>query len=215
MNRKNIYYITGTAYAGKSTLVKLLAEKHSGIACRENYHDDYLDDLDKEEYPCLCWSRDLVDWHEFIRRTPDEYEAWIQGVTKECERLELQILEGLSKENRKIFVDTNISLDTLKRISDQDHVLIMLADPGISVRRFFERPDREKQFLYRLMMEEEDPEAALENFRRCLERVNSQEIYDSFLHSGFKVLLRDEDRTIEQTLVLAEHAFHLQPWRHL
>ena len=86
----------------------------------------------------------------------------------------------------------------------------MLADPDISVRRFFERPDKEKQFIYQLLMEEPDPEAALENYRRTLELINSQEQYDTFLHSGFPVILRDETRTIEETLALAEAAFGLK-----
>nr|MCR5205758.1 hypothetical protein [Lachnospiraceae bacterium] len=54
------------------------------------------------------------------------------------------------------FVDTNISIATLKRIAPDNHTLVMLADPMISVRRFFERPDPEKQFLYRLILEEPD-----------------------------------------------------------
>ena len=206
---RNVYFVTGTAYAGKSTLVKALAEKHHGIACEENYHDRLLPGLDKAEYPCLTYTRDLEDWHDFVRRTPDEYEAWVKGVTLECERLELQILDGLRGQGRKIFVDTNVTLATLRRISDERHVLVMLADPEVSVRRFFDRPDREKQFLYRLMAEEPDPGAALENFRQCLMRVNSREIYDAFLHSGFPVILRDENRTPAQTLVLAEAVFGL------
>ena len=28
---KNVYFINGTAYAGKSTMTKLLAEKYNGI----------------------------------------------------------------------------------------------------------------------------------------------------------------------------------------
>ena len=145
----DIYYIIGTAYAGKSTMVKLLAQKYDGIACEENYHDSMVDEkLDKEEFPCLCYTRDLQDWREFIRRTPDEYETWIDGVARECEVLELKILEELKKQERKIFVDTNISIQTLKKISDTDHVLVMLSDQTVSVNRFFERPDREKQFLY-------------------------------------------------------------------
>ena len=151
----------------------------------------------------------IGDWHDFVRRTPDEYEAWYKGVSKECEILELRILEELCKEGKPIFVDSNICVDTLREISDNNHVLIMLADPEISVKRFFERPDREKQFLYRLMLEEADPDAALENFRQCLARINSQENYNAFLHSGFPVLLRDENRSIEETVVLAETIFHL------
>ncbi len=30
---ENAYFIIGTAYAGKSTMVKVLAKRHSGIAC--------------------------------------------------------------------------------------------------------------------------------------------------------------------------------------
>ena len=207
----NAYFITGTAYAGKSTMVKLLAEKHNGIACRENYHEELMDDrLDPEEFPCLCYTRDLQDWHHFIRRTPDEYEAWVDGAAAECEKLELQILDRLTEQGKPVFVDTNISLETLAQMTDRQHVLIMLADPEISVRRFFERPDKEKQFLYQLMLEEAEPEKALANFRECLKRINSQERYDRFLHSGFPVILRDENRSVEQTLAMAEEVFGLR-----
>lgn len=210
MKFENTFFINGTAYAGKSTMVKLLAEKYDGIACEENYHDALLPELDRNEFPCLTYSRDLQDWHDFVRRTPDEYEAWIAGSSRECEKLELRILSELSGRGRMVFVDTNIYPETLKEVSDRDHVLIMLADPDISVNRFFERPDREKQFLYRLLMEEPDPERAMENFRQCLRRINSPEKYDYFLNSGFRVIVRDENRSIEDTLALVEKAFGLQ-----
>ena len=210
MRFPNAYFITGTAYAGKSTMVKLLAEKYGGIFCGENYHNERLDGLDSAEFPGLTYTRDLEDWHDFVRRTPDEYEAWIDRTSKECEILELQMLEDLSKQGRNMFVDTNISVETLRQISDDRHVLIMLADPDVSVRRFFDRPDREKQFLYRLMLEEPDPEVSLENFRQCLTRINSRERYDAVLHGGFPVLLRDDGRTVEQTLALVERSFGLE-----
>ena len=210
MTYENVYFFNGTAYAGKSTMVQRLAEKHGGIACGENYHNALLPGLDRDEFPCLTYTRDLVDWHDFIRRTPEEYEAWIIGVTRECEILELRILDQLVPQGRKIFVDTNISLETLRRISDEKHVMIMLADPEISVKRFFDRPDREKQFLYRLLMEEEDPDRAMENFRQCLARITSRKNYDTFLHSGFQVLLRDEGRSIEETLARIEAALELR-----
>ena len=199
MKYNNVYFVNGTAYAGKSTMVKYLAEKYNGILCVENYHDDYFN-----EFPFLSYTRNLKDWHDFIRRTPDEYEKWIIGVTKECEILELRILDELSKYGRPVFVDTNISIETLKHITDPSHVLIMLADPEVSVNRFFNRPDKEKQFLYKLMMEEPNPEMALENFRNCLMRINSKEKYDKFLNSGFNIIKRDDLRTIEETLKLVE-----------
>ena len=210
MKLNNVYFINGTAYAGKSTMVRLLAQKYDGIACEENYHDRLLPELDPAEFPCLCYSRDLQDWHDFIRRSPEEYEAWFDGVTAECEILELRILADLANQGKSVFVDTNIRPETLKTISDSEHVLIMLAEPEISVRRFFERPDREKQFLYRLILEEPDPEKAMENYRQGLMRINSSERYDRFLHSGFSVITRDEQRSAEQTLKLVEQAFGLR-----
>ena len=213
MDLSNVYFVIGTAYAGKSTLVKNLAKKHHGIALEENYHDAKLPELDSREFPNLTYTRDLEDWHEFIRRTPDEYVTWIRNVQKECETVELQMIEELLQkpeaQGKKIFVDTNICIETLHRISDTGHVLVMLSDPEISVRRFFERPDKEKQFLYQLMMEEPDPQAALDNFREILTRINSQEAYDELLHSGFRVLLRDEERGEEETVRLAEAIFGL------
>ncbi len=126
---ENAYFIIGTAYAGKSTMVKELAKRHGGIA--------------------------------------------------------------------------------VKRIAPENHTLVMLADPMISVRRFFERPDPEKQFLYRLILEEPDPEYAMQNYRKGLELINSKETYDEFLNSGFTTILRDENRTIDETVALAEKAFGL------
>lgn len=210
MKYGNVYFFNGTAYAGKSTLVKELAARYNGIACEENYHQALLPELDAQEFPCLTYTRDLQDWHDFIRRTPDEYEAWVQGSSKECEMLELRILENLPAGDKPVFVDTNISVETLRKISDREHVLIMLADPEISVNRFFNRPDREKQFLYRLMMDEPDPEVALDNFRQCLSRINSRENYNAFLHSGFQVLTRDDHRRVEQTVALAERMLGLK-----
>ena len=191
-------------------MAKLLAEKYDGILCEENYHNALLDNLDSKDFPGLTYTRDLKDFRHFIRRTPDEYENWIKTTTKECEILELQILEKISKQNKKVFVDTNISIETLKKISDEDHVLIMLADPNISVNRFFERSDREKQFLYKLLITEENPKKALDNFRECLKRINTKEAYDEFLNSGFNVIIRDDNRTIEETLLLVEEKFKLK-----
>ena len=206
---ENAYFITGTAYAGKSTMVKMLADKHDGFLCEENYHDRLLPELDKDVFPCLTYTRDLKDWHDFVRRTPEEYKAWIDGAAKECEILELRILDELKDQGRPIFVDTNISFETLREIALPNHVLIMLADPEISVRRFFERPDREKQFIYQLLMEEPDPEKAMENYRQGLMLINSKERYERSLNAGFPVIQQKKKRSVEETLKMVEKIFGL------
>ena len=206
---ENVYFVNGTAYAGKSTLVKNLAARFGGVCCGENYHDVRLPGLDPGEYPALCWSRDLTDWRLFIRRSPEEYERWTDAVTLECARLELEILETLRGCGKPVFVDTNLPAGWLREWALPGHVLILLAPPEASVRRFFERPDREKQFLYRLLLEEPDPQAAMDNFRAGLSRINSPARYAAWEHSGFPVLRREEGRTEEETLALAAGMFTL------
>lgn len=43
-----------------------------------------------------------------------------------------------------------------------------------------------------------------------LKLICSQEEYDKFKNSGFNVIYRDENRTIAQTVALAEKAFGLE-----
>lgn len=211
MDLSKVYFVIGTSYAGKSTIVKNLAKKHNGIALEENYHDAKLPELDKEKFPNLCYTRDLQDWHDFIRRTPNEYVTWHSNVKKECEIVELSILEELlatpEGKEKRIFVDTNIGVDTLHEITDEKHVLVMLSDPQISITRFFDRPDKEKQFLYQLMLEEPDPQAALDNYREILTRICSKESVEKMEHAGFPILYRDENRSQEETVRLAEEIF--------
>ena len=96
---KDVYFITGTAYAGKSTMVKLLAEKYDGICCSENYHDVLMDVVDPFHQPNLCYFQTMSGWQEFICRSPEEYDAWITGVSREAADLEIALLLQLSEKN--------------------------------------------------------------------------------------------------------------------
>lgn len=206
---KNVYFINGTAYAGKSTMVKLLAEKYDGICCGENYHMDLLKYADPEHQPNLCYFDTMSDWQEFISRTPEEYDAWLTGTANEAVQLELILLLRLCSTGRKIFVDTNIPVEILREISDYHHVAILLSPRSMSVDRFFDRPDADKQFIYQKLLEAPDPAAAMENYRNCLEVINTGTHYDEFVDSGFFVHLRHEKSTIEHTLHQLEEHFLL------
>ncbi len=206
---ENVYFIIGTAYAGKSTMVRMLAEKHGGVFCGENYHDVLMRLADPEHQPNLSYFETMSGWQEFINRTPEAYAAWIDGCSAEAAELEIIELIRRTQSGNKVFVDTNISLETLREISDYRRVAVMLSDPAVSVSRFFDRPDAEKQFLYRQILQAKDPSATMANFRACLERVNSPENYRKFEESGFFVLRRDDRRAPDETLALLEAHFDL------
>lgn len=190
-------------------MVKLLAEKHDGICCGENYHMELLNLADPVHQPNLCYFDTMADWQEFIGRTPEEYDAWTRGVRREVVQLELIKLIQQIPCGKKIFVDTNIPLQILREISDYDHVAVMLSPQWMSVELFFNRPDAEKQFLYQKILEAPDPEATMKNFRRCIERVNGDDYYKEFSESGFFTHTRTENSTIEGTLRQLEEHFKL------
>lgn len=50
----------------------------------------------------------------------------------------------------------------------------------------------------------------MDNFRKCLMRINSEEVYNKFLDSGFNVIKRNDTRTIEETLMMVESALRLK-----
>ena len=190
---KNVYFITGTAYAGKSTTVKMLAERYGMICCGENYHMAVSETVAMPEtHPDLCYNRMLTDWKEFVTRTPEEYERWIYAVGREAAEFEVAHLISIS-QNRKVIVDTNIPVEMLKEISDYDHVVVMLSPQSMSVERFFDRSDPEKQFLLNIIDSCDDPVAVMENYRQGLARINSQVHYDEYANSGFFTLVREDN----------------------
>ena len=203
---RNVYFITGTAYAGKSTSVRLLSERFGGICCGENYHDIFMKHIDREHQPNLSSFQTMKDWQEFISRTPQQYSDWITGCSREGESLELVRLLQLLPQQKPVFVDTNIPLGTLRAISDYHHVAVMLCPQSMSVDRFFDRSDPEKRFILEQIQKSDDPEQTMENYRKCLEKINSAEVYEAYEKSGFFTIVRNDNSTIEDTLnSLAAH----------
>ncbi len=205
---RNVYFITGTAYAGKSTMVTMLAEKYDMVFCGENYFTEVTDIVaDPAIQPDLCYIKNLNDFKEFVTRTPEEYERWIYGTGIEAAGFEIAELISLSRD-KKVIVDTNIPLGILKEISDYQHVAVMLSPQSMSVERFFDRNDPEKQFILSVIDSCENSGEVMENYRKGLARINSKEHYEEFLNSGFFTLVRedgDRDTREEVCARLAEH----------
>ena len=205
---KNVYFITGTAYAGKSTMVKMLAERYGLTECGENYHMVVSDRVaTPETHPDLCYNRQLTDWREFVTRPPEEYERWIYAVGREAAEFEVPELIAISQD-QKVIVDTNIPIDLLKEISDYNHVAVMLSPQSMSVERFFDRSDPDKQFLLNVIDSCDDPVSVMENYRQGLAMINSKEHYDEYANSGFFTVVREDngiDSRQEVCDMLAKH----------
>ena len=212
---KNVYFITGTAYAGKSTTVKMLSDRYDMVFCGENYHSRVSDIVASPDVqPDICYLKSLTDWRDFVTRSPEEYERWIYGVGREAAEFEIAELISLSRD-KKVIADTNIPLELLKEISDYHHVAVMLSPQSMSVERFFDRSDPDKLFLLNVIDSCDDPGAVMENYKRGLALINSQKHYDEFAESGFFTVVREDngkDTRDEVCELIADH-FQLTPAR--
>ncbi|MDR1388494.1 MAG: hypothetical protein LBJ31_00760 [Treponema sp.] len=208
---RNVYFINGTAYAGKSTMVKIISEKYDMIFCGENYHSIFPKEyLDKEIQPGLCYLQAMKDWQEFINRTPEEYEKWINDSSKEATEIEIMELVKLSFMNKKIIVDTNISIENLMKISDYNHIALMICRPEISIENFFQRKDEDKIFIFEQIKKAKNPEKTMKNFKECLFKINNKETYLKFKNSGLFVLERENINFDTKEIMLRKLVEHFK-----
>lgn len=205
---RDVYFITGHSYAGKSTMVKMLSERFDMIFCGENYNDVFpREKLSRWKQPGLCYFDTMSGWEEWLNMTPEEHWEWMQSVSRECAEIEILELTRLSASGKKIIADTNMPPDILREISDYGHVAVMLCDPpDISTTRFFDRDDPDKKFMLEQIKKCKDPEATLKNF-------NSWALYHppaeiDWNNTGFFTYTRSDFQTDtrEETLdILARH----------
>lgn len=208
---KNCYFIVGTAYAGKSTMCKKLAETYNMHHCKENFHFDYVEGvINPEDQPNMSYFDTMSGWEEFLNRSPETYKAWIDNTSEEVAAFEVVILMELSK-NQKVIVDSNIPIKYLKEIANPNQVAVMVADPRLSVENFFDREDPDKKFLLDQIDKCKDPIKTRENFRQCLMALNNPSEIELFKESGFFYLYRDYEssRSLEETFDLLSKHFQL------
>lgn len=205
---KNVYFITGTAYAGKSTTVKMLSEKYDMVFCGENYHSAVSDVVaNPENQPEISYLNNLTDFRDFVTRSPEEYARWIFATSKEAAEFEIAELLSISKD-KKVIVDTNIPIDILKEISDYNHVAVMISPLSMSVERFFDRNDPEKLFILNTIESCENPAEVMENYKKGLALINSQENYDLYAKSGFFTVVRENNQKDTKEEVCEKIAKH-------
>jgi cytidylate kinase len=208
---QHVYFINGTAYAGKSTVCKILAKKHNMFLCEENYmFNDFLAKTKVETHPHMNYFKTMSSWEEFVTRDKYKYEAWMDGVSKETTEFEIKELLRLPRD-RKIIVDTNIPHDVLKKISDENHVVYMVSTTELAMKEFFEREDKDKQFILSVIKNMENSEEVLNNYKETIRYLNRQERIDTFKNSGFLCVERKKiDEPIDEKIALIEKQFKLR-----
>ena len=203
---RHVYFLCGGAYGGKTTMARLIEEKHGFIRYRQGDHyDEYAAIADADEQPASSMDRS-ADWHGFFSQPPRKYADWMKAELRE--EAEFVIADLLSMpRDKKVIVDGIIPIDILKEISDREHVFLLFAPDEMKRQHYFERADKEE--IYRFILSFPDGKELLDNVIEALNIDNEAE-RQSFIDSGFRYLERSDGDTVERTLGIIEEHFGLR-----
>ena len=200
---QNVLFVSGTAYGGKTTMTKRIEEKYGFLRYRESTKfDEHLVYANKHYQPAMCYER--RDWQSFFNRPAEEYAKWLEDSIAEQAEMAIIDLIKLSQDQR-VIADVHIPLEDLKRIAEYHQVVLLIAEPEMIVENFFNRED--KQDMYECIMSTPHPQETLENVKNALRTASIP--LEEFYKSGFKCIVRDDNRSIEQTFREIERHFHL------
>ena len=202
---KNVYFLCGGAYGGKTTMAKLLEEKYGFIRYRQGDHEDeYALIADPKEQPAMGMDRS-ADWHGYFAQPPRQYADWMLASLQEEAEFAIADLLAIPQDKKVIF-DGIIPIELLKEISDYDHVFLLFAPDEMKRKHYFDRADKDE--VYQFIRSFPDGEDLLKNVNEALNIDNESE-RQSFINSGFKYKERSEDDTVEGTLRIIEEHFRL------
>ena len=202
---KNVYFLCGGAYGGKTTMARIIEEKHGFIRYRQGEHsEEYFALANKQNQPVMSMDRSS-NWHGFFAQPPRQYADWMKAELREEAEFTIADLLCISADE-KVIVDGMIPLDILKEISDYNHVFLLFAPDEMKRKHYFDRADKEE--IYQFILSFPDGEKLLKNVNNALNIDNESE-RKKFIESGFKYLERTDGDTIEHTLNIIEQHFGL------
>lgn len=202
---KNVYFLTGGPYGGKTTMAKLIEKKHGMLRYREGDNWNRFVSITTPEYqPAMSMDRSS-DWHGFFARPPEQYSQWLMDSSREQAEFAIMDLIHLSK-NGQVIADTNIPVDILRKITDYDHVVVLFAPEEMTRKHYFDRADKDD--VLQLIMSFPDGEALFNNVVEALHYDVDSRIQE-YKDSGFLYIERKDDDTIERTLKKIEQHFGL------
>ena len=198
---KNVYFISGTACGGKTTVTKALSRKY-GIPVYVIDDQFTIHQLmsDPEHQPNM--NKSFRDADEFFGRSVEEYRNWLLGNSREQLDYVLLDLIRLSRD-RVVLCDLHIVAEEADRITDPSRIAFLMREPKDMTEAYCNRPDHQpfRDFIHSAT----DYEKAKATCDETLYSLNIG-FYNYIRKSNYFWLERDDTRSVDETAdLVAKH----------
>jgi len=209
---QNVYFLTGTAMAGKTTMSKELSKKYGFIHFNDNWHEErfkiYRSICNEKHQPFSTRKKETTDWEAYFGRTIEEFLADNNSYGEYDEYVEFMIIELIKlSQSHQVVADVCIPVKLIAEISDYNRIACMLARPEmVNCRSYGAREDHREFLDCILSLKEPEKKMAVQNelFRIGIEKM-SEEVDKYNLFS----IVRTDESTVENTLRMLEGHFGL------
>ena len=199
---RNVYFISGTPCAGKTTITKALGRKYGiPVYVIDDQFTIHRLMSDRTNQPNM--NRNFRDADEFFGRSVEEYKSWLLGNTRE--QLDYVLLDLIKlSQDQVVLCDIHLIAEEAARITDPSRIAFLIKEPKDLVEAYISRPDHQgfRDFIHSAS----DYEKAKATCNETLYSLNIGR-YNYIKNSGFFWLERDDSRTVEETAALVEKHF--------
>ena len=199
---KNVYFVTGTACGGKSTISRALAESHDLLLFDIDQRFDQHQQLSDPAFqPAM--NKTFRDADEFFGRSVEEYRQWLLDNTRE--QLDFVLLDLMRvSQNQPVVCDCHLTLEQVSLFTDPDRVVFLLKEPSNIIEDYCNRPDH--QGFNSFINSASNPAKAKATCNETLRSLNA-DFYHAVKGSEYFWVERTPESTVQQTTQLVERHF--------
>ena len=201
-NLRNVYFVSGTPCAGKTTITRALGRKF-GIPVYVIDDQFTIHQLMSDEAHQPNMNKNFKDADEFFGRSVEAYKSWLLGNSREQLDFVLMDLIRLSRD-RVVLCDIHLIAEQAAKITDPSRIAFLIKEPKDLVDAYISRPDHRafRDFIHSAS----NYEKAKATCNETLYSLNIER-YNYIRNSEYFWLERDDSRTVDETAALVEKHF--------
>ena len=199
---KNVFFVTGTACGGKSTISRALTARHNLLLFDiDQQFDQHKQLSDPTFQPAM--NKNFPDADAFFGRSVEEYRQWLLDNTREQMDFVLLDLIRLSHD-RPVVCDCHLTLEQAEKLTDPARIVFLLKEPSNIIEDYCNRPDH--QGFNSFINSASDPAKAKATCNETLRSLNA-DFYRAVKRSKYFFVERTPDSTVQKTVELVERHF--------